>query len=55
MLQSMGSQRVGHDLETEQQQQHSLFCNVLSLNEWEGVIPLKIRALRTVYPVYFRL
>ena len=24
MLQSMGSQRVGHDLATEQQQQHSL-------------------------------
>ena len=25
MLQSMGSQRVGHDLETEQQQQHHLY------------------------------
>ena len=26
VLQSMGSQRVGHDLATEQQQHHSIVC-----------------------------
>ena len=32
-----------------------MFCNFLSLYEWKGVIPLKVRALRMGYPVYFRL
>ena len=31
------------------------FCNFLSLCEWKSVIPLKVRDLRTGYPVNFRL
>ena len=34
---------------------YSLLCNSLSLYEWKSVIPLKVRALRMAYPVYFRL
>ena len=33
----------------------SLFCNFLSLHEWESIIPLKVRALRMGCAVYFRL
>ena len=39
----------------QQDKGYSLFCNSLSLYEWKSVIPLKVRALRTGSPVYFRL
>ena len=39
----------------QQDKCYSLFCNFLSLYEWKSVIPLKVRALRVGYPVYFRL
>ena len=49
--------RSGHDVPVNLQQDkcYSLFCNFLSLNEWKSVTPLKVRALRKGYPVYFRL
>ena len=48
--------RSGHDVPVNlQQDSYSLFCNVLSLYEWKNLIPLKVRALRMGYPVYFRL
>ena len=39
----------------QQDKCYSLFCNFLSLYEWKSIIPLKVRALRMGYPVYFRL
>ena len=47
----------GHNvpINLQQEKSDSLFCNFLSLYEWESVIPLKVRALRMGYPVYFRL
>ena len=49
--------RTGHDAPVTLQGDkcYSLFCNFLSLYDWESVIPLKVRALRIGYPVYFRL
>ena len=32
-----------------------LFCNFLSLYEWESVILLKVRTLGLGFPVYFKL
>ena len=39
----------------QQDKCYSLFCNFLSLYEWKSVTPLKVRALRMGYLVYFRL
>ena len=49
--------RSGHDVlvNLPQDRCYSLFCSFLSLCEWKSVIPLKVRALRMDYPVYFRL
>ena len=49
--------RSGHSVPINLQQDkcYSLFCNFLSLYEWKRVIPLKVKALRMAYPVYFRL
>ena len=49
--------RLGHDVPVKLQQDecYSLFCNVLSLHEWKSVLPLKVKALRMGYPVYFKL
>ena len=51
--------RSGHDVLVNLQQNkcYSLFCNFLSLYDGGGrsVIPLKLRALRIGYSVYFRL
>ena len=51
------SSRSGQDVPINLQKNkcYSPFCNFLSLYEWENVIPLKIRALRMGYLVYFRL
>ena len=48
--------RSGQDVPINlQKDKCSLFCNFLSLGEWKIVTPLKIRALRVGYHVYFRL
>ena len=47
------SQKVPINL--QQDKCYSLFCNFLLPYEWKHVIPLKIRALRRGYPVYFGL
>ena len=49
--------RSGHNVPINLQQDkcYSLFCNFLSLCEWRSVIPLKVRALRMGYHLYFRL
>ena len=49
--------RSGHNVPVDLQQDkcYSLFCNFLSLYDWESVILLKARGLRMGYPVYFRL
>ena len=48
--------RSGQDVPVNLQDKRcSLFCNFLSLYEWKSVVPLKVRALRMGYPVYFRL
>ena len=39
----------------QQDKCYSLFYNFLSLYEWKSLTPLKARALRMSYPVYFRL
>ena len=51
------SGRSGYNVPINLQQDkwYSLFCNILSLNEWKSVLPLKVRALRMGYSVYFRL
>ena len=49
--------RSGHDVPVNLQHDkcYFLFCNLVSLYEWESVILLKVRALRMGYPVYFKL
>ena len=42
-------------LTSNKNQCYSLLCNFFCLYEWKGVTPLKVRALRKGYPVYFRL
>ena len=48
--------RSGHSVPVNLQQHKysSLFCNFLSLYDEKSVIPLKVRALRMGFPVYFR-
>ena len=49
--------RSGHNVPVNLQHDKSyfLFCKFLSLYDCKSVIPLKVRALRMGYPVYFRL
>ena len=49
--------RFDHNVPINLQQDkcYSLFCNFLSLYEWENATSLKVRDLRICYPVYFRL
>ena len=49
--------RSGHNVPINLQQDiyYFLFCNFLFLYEWKSIIPLKIRALRMGYHVYFTL
>ena len=48
-------QLPGHHspLNLQQDKCYSLFCNFLSLCECKSVRPLKVRASRMVYPIYF--
>ena len=49
--------RSGHDVPINLQQTNVILCSadIVSLSEWKRVIPLKVRALRMGYPIYFRL
>ena len=49
--------RSGHDVPVNLQWDkcYFLFCNFLSLYEWESVILLKVRTLGLGFPVYFKL
>ena len=49
--------RSGHDvpINLPRDKCYSLFCNFSCLYEWKSATPLKVRALRMGYPVYFRL
>ena len=42
---------TGHNVPVNVQQDkpYSLSCNFLSLYEWENVIPVKVKTLRTVF------
>ena len=42
-------------INSQQDNCYFLFCKFLSPYKWKNVIPLKVRALRMGYPVYFRL
>lgn len=51
------ARRSVHDVSgnCQQDKSYTLFCNFISLYEWESVIPVKLRTLRMGCPAHFRL